>query len=109
VATDPDRILALAPAFGRQSSRTAVRAARQAPVERRAVVVALAEEIDALQQADRRRVAAYETAAQLFLQACRAADVSTLPLRLAHARMVEMAERLLPRTVDWENARADAQ
>ena len=31
------------------------------------------------------------------------------PLRLAHARIVEMAERLLPRTVDWENARAHAQ
>jgi predicted RNA-binding Zn ribbon-like protein len=109
VTTDPDRILALATAFGCQSSRPAVRAARQAPVERRAVVLALAEEIDALPQADRRRVAAYETAAQLFLQTSRAADVSTLPLRLAHARMVEMAERLLPRTVDWENARADAQ
>jgi hypothetical protein len=109
VTTDPDRILALAPAFGRGSSRPAVRAARQAPVDRRAVVVALAEEIDALQQTDRRRVAAYETAAQPFLQACRAAEVSTLPLRLAHARMVDMAERLLPRTVDWEDARADAQ
>jgi hypothetical protein len=62
-----------------------------------------------LQQADRRRVAAYGTAAQPFLQACRAADVSTLPLRLAHARLVDVAERLLPRTVDWEDARADAQ
>lgn len=109
VTTDPDRILELAPAFGRRSSRPAVRAARQTPVDRRAVVVALAEEIDSLQQTDRRRVAAYETAAQPFLQACRAADVSTLPLRLAHARMVEMAERLLPRTGDWEDARADAQ
>lgn len=109
VTTDPDRILALAPAFGRRSSRPAARAARQAPVDRRAVVVALAEEIDALQQTDRRRVAVYETAAQMFLQACRAAGVSTLPLRVAHARMVEMAERLLPRTVDWEDARADAQ
>jgi hypothetical protein len=46
---------------------------------------------------------------QPFLQACRAADVSTLPLRLAHPRMVEMAERLLPRTVDRDGARADAQ
>jgi len=109
VTTDPDRILALAPAFGRRSSRPAVRAAHQATIDRRAVVVALAEEIDAFQQADRRRVAGYETAAQLFLQACRAADVSTLPLRLAHARMVEMADRLLPRTVDCEDARADAQ
>jgi hypothetical protein len=31
------------------------------------------------------------------------------PLRLAHERLVEMAERLLPRTVDCEAARADAQ
>jgi hypothetical protein len=109
VTTDTDRILALAPAFGGGSSRPAVGAARQAPVDRRAVVVALAEEIDAQQQAERRRVTAYETAAQPFLQVCRAADVSTLPLRVAHARMVEIAERLLPRTVDWEGARADAQ
>jgi hypothetical protein len=109
VTTDPDRILALAPTFGRGSVRPAVRAARQVPVDRRAVVVALAEETDALQQTDRRRVAAYETAAQPFLQTCRAADVSTMPLRLAHARMVDMAERLLPRAVDWEDARADAQ
>jgi hypothetical protein len=109
VTTDPDRILGLAPAFGHRSSRPAVRAAQQVPVDRRAVVVALAEEIDTLQQADRRRVAAYETAVQPFLHACRAANVSTLPLRLAHTRMVEMAERLLPRTIDWEDARADAQ
>ncbi len=109
VTTDPDRILALAPAFDRESSRPAVRAARQVPVDRRAVVVALAEETDALQQTDRRRVAAYETAAQPFLQACRAAAISTMPLRLAHARIVEMAERLLPRVVDWEDGRADAQ
>src|SRR5215208_3371514 len=51
VTTDPDRILALAPAFGRRSSRPAVRAAHQATIDRRAVVVALAEEIDAFQQA----------------------------------------------------------
>jgi hypothetical protein len=51
-----------------------------------------------------RRVAAYERAVQPFFRACRAADVSALPLRLAHARMVEMAERLLPHTVDWEDA-----
>jgi hypothetical protein len=109
VTTDPDRILALAAVFGGRSSRPAVRAAQEAPADRRAVVIALAEEIDELQQVDRRRVAAYETAAQPFLQACRAADVASLPLRLAQARMLEMAERLLPRTVDWEGAGADAQ
>jgi hypothetical protein len=74
-----------------------VRAARQAVADRRAVVVAIAEEIDGLQQADRRRVAAYDAAVQPFLQACREAAVSALPLQVAHVRMVEMAERPLPR------------
>jgi hypothetical protein len=109
VTTDPDRILALAPAFGRGSSRPAVRAARQTQVDRRAVVVALAEEIDALQQADRRRVAAYESAVQPFFQACRAAAVSTLPLRLAHARMVEMAIACCRALSTGRDAREDAQ
>jgi hypothetical protein len=109
VTTDPDRILALAPAFGRTSSRPAVRAARQVAADRRAVVVAIAEEIDDLQQADRRRVAAYDAAGQPFLQACREAAVSAMPLQVAHVRMVEMAERLLPRLVNRGGAGADAQ
>ncbi len=99
VTTDPDRIIALAPAFGQGSPRRAVRAARVTPVDRRAVVVALAEEIDDLQQRDRRRVAAYAAAAQPYLEACRAQDVPALALRVAHARLLEIAERLLPRTV----------
>jgi hypothetical protein len=97
VTTDPDRIIALAPMFGHASSRSAVRAAH---VDRRAVVVALAEEIDMMQQVDRRRVAAYEAVAQPYLEACRAQDVSTLGLRDAHARMLKLAERFLPQTVE---------
>jgi hypothetical protein len=107
--TDPDRILALAPMFGHASSRSAVCAARVAHVDRRAVVVALAEEIDTMQQADKRRVAAYEAAAQPYLEACRAQRVSTFELREAHARMLEIAERLLPRSVEPGSSHADAQ
>jgi hypothetical protein len=106
VTTDPDRIIILAPMFGRASSRSAVRAA---DVDRHAVVVALAEEIDTMQQVDRRRVAAYEAVAQPYLEACRVQDVSTLGLREAHARMLEIAQRLLPQTVESGPAHADAQ
>jgi hypothetical protein len=106
VTTDPDRIIALAPMFGHASSRSAVRAAQ---VDRHAVVVALAEEIDTMQQLDRRRVAAYEATAQPYLEACRAQDVSTLGLRDAHARMLELAERLLPQTVEPGPTHVNAQ
>jgi hypothetical protein len=106
VTTDPDRILALAPTFGQTSSRSAVRAA---DVDRHAVVVALAEEIDTMQQIDRRRVAAYQAVAQPYLEACRAQDVSTLGLREAHARLLEIAERLLPQTLEPGPTHVDAQ
>lgn len=106
VTTDPDRIMALAPMFGPLSSRPAVRAAR---VDRHAVVVALAEEIDAMRETDRRRVAAYEAVARPYLEACRALDLPALELRDAHARMVEIAERLLPPAVDPGSDHADAQ
>lgn len=106
VTTDPGRIIALAPMFWHASSRPAVRAAR---VDRHAVVVALAEEIDAMQQADRRRVAAYEAAAHPYLHGCRALNLPALPLREAHARLLEIAERFLPCTVNPGSAHADAQ
>jgi hypothetical protein len=106
VTTDPDRIIALAPMFGHASSRSAVRAAH---VDRHAVVVALAEEIDTMQQLDRRRVAVYEATAQPYLEACRAQGVSTLELRDAHARMLELAERLLPQTVEPGPTHVNAQ
>ena len=107
LTTDPDRILALAPAYGRSSARPAVRAAMSS--NRHAVVVALAEEIDDLQQADRRRVAAYEAAARTYVQECRATGVSALPVPEAHARMLEIAGRLLPQTIDPGAPHADAQ
>ena len=106
VTTDPDRIIALAPMFGHASSRSAVRAAR---IDRHAVVVAIAEEIDMMQQVDRRRVAAYEAVAQPYLEACRAQGVSMLGLREAHARIVELAEQFLPPTVDRGTTHVDAQ
>jgi hypothetical protein len=46
---------------------------------------------------------------QPYLQACRAAAVSTLPLPAAHALHVELAERLLPRRIHPEHPSANAQ
>ena len=107
LTTDPDRILALAPAFGRSSARPAVRAGATSS-SRHAVVVALAEEIDNLQQTDRRRVTAYELAARPYVQECRATGIATLPVLEAHARMLDIAQRLLPRTIEG-STHADAQ
>jgi hypothetical protein len=95
LTTDPDRIMALASTFGSSSRREAVRAAR-GPGGRRAVVVALAEEADDLQQRDRRRVLAYARAAEAFLAECRTLPLADLSLVDAHARLCAMAERLLP-------------
>ena len=95
LTTNPDRIMALAETMGRSSQRPAARLAASG-ADRHAVVLALAEEIDALQQADRRRLAIYESAARPYIEECRAVGVSMLPLREAHDRMVEIAGRLLP-------------
>ncbi len=91
----PDRILELAPVVGQASTRAAVQAA-VAGNGRRAVVLALAEEADMLQQRDRRRVQAYDAAAVPFVAECRRQGWCDLPLREAHARLSEAAERLLP-------------
>jgi hypothetical protein len=107
LTTDPDRLLALA-AAGVASNRPAAVAARSS-AGRRAVVMALAEETDTLQQRDAIRVDAYEKAARLYLAGCRALDLSELPLREAHARLCEVAERLLPKRVPWQTDNADAQ
>ena len=108
VTTDPDRIIALAATVGRSAGRPVARLAG-AGADRHAVVLALAEEIDGLQQADRHRMAAYETAAAPYLEACRAAGIHALPLRQAHDRMVAIAERLLPRAPLQGSPDADAQ
>jgi predicted regulator of Ras-like GTPase activity (Roadblock/LC7/MglB family) len=108
LTTDPDRIIALAATVGRSAGRPVARLAG-AGADRHAVVVALAEEIDGLQQADRHRMAAYEAAAQPYIEACRAAGIHAIPLRQAHDRMVTIAERLLPRTPLQGFSDADAQ
>lgn len=99
LTTDPDRVIALAPAFGARSSRPAVRAACGGEA-RRAVVVALAEEADDRQLRDRARVARYELAAATYLRECREQGLTSLPLPDAHARMCDLAARCLPTQVD---------
>ena len=106
--TDPDRIIALAPTFGGSSQRAVARLAA-AGADRHAVVRALAEEIDELQQADRRRMAIYEAAARPYLEQCRAAGIGATPLREAHDLMVDIAGRLLPPAPLTGFPRADAQ
>jgi hypothetical protein len=108
LTTDPDRIIALAMTFGGSSQRPVAHLAATG-ADRRAVVLALAEEIDGLQQADRHRMAIYEVAARPYLEECRAAGISAITLREAHDRMVEIAERLLPRTPTPGFPNADAQ
>jgi hypothetical protein len=108
VTTNPDRIIALATTLGHSSQRPVARLAATG-ADRHAVVLALAAEIDGLQQVDRRRMAAYEAASGPYLEECRAARVSALPLRDAHKRIVEIAERLLPRVPGPGAFDADAQ
>jgi hypothetical protein len=108
LTTDPDRIVELAPAHGQSSRRAPVRAAL-AGRGRRAVVVALAEETDELQQWDRSRVACYARAATRYLEECRRRSLLDLPLDDAHARLCEVAERLLPMEVALRIDDADAQ
>jgi hypothetical protein len=108
LTTNPDRIIALAETMGRSSQRPVARLAA-AGADRHAVVLALAEEIDGLQQADRRRMAIYESAGRPYIEECRAAGIDLLPLREAHDRMVEIAERLLPLAPTPGSPDADAQ
>jgi hypothetical protein len=108
LTTDPDRIIALAGTSGRSSQRLVARLAATG-ADRHGVVLALAEEIDSLQRADRHRMAIYEAAARPYVDACRAAGISTMPLPEAHDRMVDIAERLLPRVPIPGPTHADAQ
>ncbi len=95
LTTDPDRILELAAEHGGASSRPAIRAARRGR-GRLAVVVALAEEIDRLQQQDRLRVERYEQASAAYRQAVRHLGRQELRLPRGHDRLLEIAGRLLP-------------
>lgn len=92
--TDPDRILELAPTFGPSSSRNAVRQALDGR-GRLAVVLALAEEIDHLQDLDRRRVRRYEDASGPYRKAMQGLEVSP-SLAESHRQLCLLAEELLP-------------
>lgn len=107
LTTDPDRILELASTAGASSTRPAVVAARTGQ-GRRAVVLALAAETDDLQQADRRRLLRYTTAARPYLDAWAESRIGELPLPDGHRRSLELAERWLPRTLQ-EDDRAGAE
>jgi hypothetical protein len=108
LTTDPDRVLALASSLGASSQRPAVRAALNG-TGRAAVVAALAQEADDLQQRDAARLARYERAAQRYLEACRSAGATDRPLREAHARLCEIAGRWLPHHVQGDDWNADAE
>lgn len=106
LTTDPDRILELAPRYSEASARPAVKAAREGR-GRLAVVLALAEEVDRLQQEDRRRVAVYERASGGYIKAFRELERSALVLPDSHDKLCGLAERLLPKAVgepDHEDA-----
>lgn len=93
--TDVDRILELARGAGGACSRPSVRAARSG-AGRAAVVAALAQEIDELQQADRTRLEAYQRAAQPYLDEFRRLGLDKVPLDRAHEQVCALAEALLP-------------
>jgi hypothetical protein len=94
-STDPDRLVALFASLGPPTTRPRV-ADALVRADRRAVVLALAEEADEHQQRDRRRVEAYTRAAQPYLDGCRELRLSEMNLREAHQRLVELAGRTLP-------------
>jgi hypothetical protein len=94
--TDPDRILELAPVFGSTSSRPAVRKALEGS-GRLAVVLALAEEIDQLQNLDRSRVQRYDAAAEPYRRALLGFETSGATLEESHQEFCRLAEDLLPR------------
>jgi hypothetical protein len=95
LTTDPDRVLALATAYGKGSGRLPVRAAR-AGGAREDVVIALAREADRLQQEDRARLEKYRMASDAYLHEVQAARIGDLSLPHAHERICEIADRWLP-------------
>lgn len=95
---DPERILELAPKHGASTQREAARLAF-AGAGREAVVVALAREADHLQMADRVRLEAYSRAGQRYAEEFQRSGIGALPLPEAHARLVELAQLTLPKSV----------
>ena len=96
MTTDPDRILALAPLYGKGSARPPVKAAL-AGRPREDVVVELARELDRMQQEDRVRLDKYRKASESYMREFQAADIAGLDLPEAHERLCILAERWLPR------------
>ncbi|MEP7009423.1 MAG: hypothetical protein ABJC13_03795 [Acidobacteriota bacterium] len=94
LTTDPDRILELVQAVGKDSGRSSVRAALSGV--REDVVVALAREADQNQREDRARLDKYRAAAVGYLREIQAARIGDLDLPSAHERICEIAERWLP-------------
>ena len=99
--TDPDRILDLSPAHGDGSSRASVHAALESG-RRIEVVKALAVELDEMQREDRLRVERHSRAAESYLRAISRLDKRDLELPDGHRRLCELAEELLPTSVDDE-------
>lgn len=95
LTTDPDRIIELARRFGHASDRPVITAARRG-APRRDIVVGLAEELDAQQQDDRRRLERFEAASRRYLEEWSLAGLADRPLRDAHEQAVDLAERWLP-------------
>lgn len=95
LTTDPDRVLALAPVYGKDSGRSSVQVAR-AGGSREDVVVALAREADRLQQQDRARLEKYRRASEPYFRELQAARIGDLALPEAHERICDLAERWLP-------------
>jgi hypothetical protein len=95
LTSDPDRIFELAPKHP-GCDRPSVKAALGG--DRKAVVRALAEEIYELQLRDRDRLARYEHAAAAYLAEVARLDKSRLALPAGHRVLLDLAERLLPRS-----------
>ena len=95
LTTNPDRILELAPLVAGVSHRPAVTAARSG-ADRGAIVRALADEMDAGQQEDKRRVARYEEASREYFALFRQEGLTRRPLPEAHRLACQLAERSLP-------------
>lgn len=101
LTTDPDRVLELAAGHGEGSRRPCVVAARQGR-GRREVVLALAEEIDELQLADRRRLERFERASADYRAAFRRLPDQALCLPQGHETICRLALEHLPRTIESE-------
>ncbi len=93
--TDVDRILDLAGTVGAASPRPSVSAALSGAT-RASVVAALAQELDELQQADRKRLDVYQRAAEPYLAEFRRMGLDQLPLERAHEKARRIAEARLP-------------